>query len=232
MVTFVTVLGILIVWAYGLHSNATQKVQVAPHSPILAQCVQPELAGIQELLSKTTNQNTISLLTDKKKALEQAEQDCIARAKLQSPAQKPQDPSGVFLPLPTSNPISPKTGIQLQELLPVGNFVPTSDMPNFWAGMYKGNLIEIAAGFLREEDENWQQNHPEWAGKSQGALYVVINGQGINGKVHPTPSRNGSVHLVSDCEGILNLEAADGTLFSFDVETLTYLENAIPCSVP
>ncbi len=223
MVTFLIIIGVLVVWAYVLHLNVLQTAQAASNPPTLAQCAQPELAGIKELLSKATSQEDISLLTEKKKALEQAEQDCITKAESRSPAQKPRDRIGVLLPEPTPNPGYPKMGIQRQELLPVGNFIPVSDMPNFWAGMYKGNLIEIAAGFLREENESQV---------SQGALYVVINGEGTKGVVYPTPSRNGSIHLVSICANIINVEATDGTLFSFNIETFSYLENAIFCSIP
>lgn len=233
VVTCLTVLSVLVIGTYILHSIAPLKVQAAPNSPIQAQCIQPELVGIQKLLSKATNQEDIGLLMAKKRALEQAERDCIAQANANPPAQKPKDLVGILLPEPTSEVISPRMGIQSQELLPVGNFIPTSDLPNLWVGTRRGNLIEIAAGYLREEDENWQQKHPEWAAQGlQGALYIVTNGKGENGTVYPTPLRSGGIYLVSECGNILNVESANGTLFSFDVETLSYLESTISCPVP
>ena len=232
--TMLIVFSVIFIWSNTRQSSALKNVQAAPKVPVPAYCAQPELFGIQELLSKANNPDVAQPLLEKKKALDQAELDCIARASANPPAQKPMDLVGVLLPTPFPDPVpATQMGVQNQELLPIGAFIPTSDGPNFWVGINKGKVIEIAAGSLREEDENWQQNHPEWMTQGpQGALYIVINQDGATGAIYPTPSRNGSIYLVASCGNTLSLKATDGTILSFDVATLSYAENTIPCSVP
>lgn len=233
-ITMLFVLGVMSVWSFIRQSNVAKNVQAAPEGIAPAYCVQPELPGIKELLSKTTDSNAKQRLSEKKESLEQAELECIERAKANPPAQKPKDLVGILLPTPVPEPTpTMQMGIQTQELLPVGNFIPTTDGPNLWVGIIKGKVLEVATGSLREEDENWQQNHPEWVTQGpQGALYIVINRDGSNSAIYPTPSRNGSVYLVSSCGNVLNLEATDGTIFSFDVAILSYVENTSSCSTP
>lgn len=232
LITMLITLSALMLGLYMLHQSSTERAQAAGGLPVPSYCVEPALADIQEALTKTTNPS--QLLLGKEKALEQAELDCAANATAHPPAKKPTELVGVLLPTSIPAPTATlQVGIQDGHPNPSNIFVPTDDNNNTWNGSVNGNIVQIVAGFMREQDENWRQDHPEWVTQgAQGALYVVVNYDGLKGAIYTTPSRHGVVHFVAACGSTLVLQATDNTIFTFDAATLTYVSNSTSCPIP
>jgi len=222
-------------WSFVRQTNGTKNAKAASGLQVPSYCIPPELAGIQELLAKTTDPNGRQLLLAKEKDAEQAALNCAANATAHPPAPKPAT-AGL---LPTSVPVATPTlqvGLQHAELLPVGIFIPIDNGNNMWAGFVNGQAVQIAAGSVRETDENWRQNHPDWQAHpelhTQGAIRVMVNYDGVNAITYPTPSRNGAVDLIAACGNLLILHAADNTIFTFDAAKLIFVNNTTSCTLP
>lgn len=121
-------------------------------------------------------------------------------------------------------------GIQKAIAGPSGDFIPT-DMTenNYWAGKGDGEIIQVFAGIQRDRDEKWRETHPEWANIGpQGA--VLVFDLEYKRTLIPTPTRNGYVHFVKECDALLVLQATDGTFFTFDPVTLAFVSNTNSCT--
>jgi len=200
-------------------TRAASKLQVPPY------CVPAMLPGLQQLLARTIDAEAQQLLIAKINIAEKQALECAAAATMYPPLKKP------IIPIrpPTVVPAATATllvGLQQEELSPVMSFYPVEDELNAWADVVNGNVVEISAGSVK--DENWQ-DHPGWP--TQGAIYVVMN-YGWKVTMFPTPSRHGAVHFIADCGTMLLLQAEDGTVFSFDAARLAYVDNLPSCPVP
>ncbi len=226
LITMLITVIALIGWSLARQSNSTEIARAASGLQVPPYCVPPELAGIQELLARTTDPNSRQLLLAKEKDAEKAALDCAANATVHPPAQKPSKagllPTLVPAPTPTL-----QVGIQHAELLPAENFLPTEDGNNMWAGFVNGQAVQIAAGSI--QDDNWQ-DHPSWP--AQGAIRVITNYGGLKAITYPTPSRNGAAYMSAACGNILVLQSTDDTVFTFDVAALTYVSNSTSCQMP
>jgi hypothetical protein len=206
-------------------ARAASELQVPPY------CVPAMLPGLQQLLARTTDAEAQQLLIAKINIAERQALECAAAATMYPPLKKP------IIPIrpPTVVPAATATllvGLQYVELGAGGDFVPMEDGLNKWAGFIYGNVVEVAAGRLKDTDNGWQLNHPEWVAQgSQGAVFVVVNHDKVKG-TFPTPSRHGVVHFIAACGSILLLQAEDGTVFSFDAARLAYVDNLPSCPVP
>jgi hypothetical protein len=118
--------------------------------------------------------------------------------------------------------------------LPSGNFIPETETENnYWAGEANGETIQILAGIQRDTDENWWKNHPEWINMGpQGALLVVPDSNWQKKILIATPTRNGYVHFLTECEALLVLQATDKTIFTFDPAKLEFVPNNDACLIP
>ena len=223
----ITVAG-LVSWYFARQSffSGSAKAASAPTLPVPSYCIPPEMAGLQELMTRTTNPKGQELLLVKVNAAEQAALNCAANATAYPPAPKPSTiiwpPTSIPLPTPTL-----QVGLQHDVLGPVGSFLPTEDGYNLWAGFVKGQAVEVGAGSI---DDPYWQNHPGLP--VQGALRVIINFDGLKGITYPTPSQHGVVQLIAACGDILVLQATDSTVFSFDVSQLAYVSNTSSCPAP
>jgi hypothetical protein len=100
-------------------------------------------------------------------------------------------------------------------------------------GIVNGSVVQITAGSLIETDQNWRQDHPEWVTEGpQGALYVILDYNGLKAVKYPAPTRNGDIHIVAACGSTLVLQSTGNTIFTFDVTTMTYVSNSDSCSAP
>lgn len=240
LVTMLVMFSILIAWSFIRSPNSAESAKAASRLPVPSYCVEPALAGIQEALAKTTNPS--QLLLGKKKALEQAELDCAANATAHPPAQKPNNFVGVLQPtsIPATAPgPTLQFGIQHGDVGPAGgDFIPVPDGNNVWYGYVNSQIVVGVAGFIKDVDQNLLQEHPEWQAHPelhvQGGLEVTMNYDTPNHKLseYPTPSRNGAVHFINACGNLLVLQATDNTIFTFDVSTMTYVNNSSTCLVP
>jgi hypothetical protein len=242
LITALVTLAIFTGWYLMQRSNSVESAQAAPGLQVPSYCVPPELKGIEELLSKTTDPKGRELLLAKKKSAENAARECAAEAAIHPPATavptwlleslKPTIPAETPIPDPTL-----QLGIQRGDVMGFGIFIPVMDDNNMWIGFVNDQTVAIVAGYIRMED-GWQQDHPEWQDHPelhvQGALSVTVNYGAPNGIPHryPTPSRNGAVHFIAACGNTLVLQAADGTIFTFDVTTLSYVDNSAACATP
>lgn len=227
LITMLVTITALIGWSFVHQSNSTENAKAASGLQVPSYCVPPELAGIKELLARTTDPNGRQLLLAKEKDAEQAALNCAANATVHPPAPKPATAGLLSTLIPAPTPTL-QVGIQHAEVQPAGgSFLPEVDGNNLWAGYVNGQVVQIATGSVR--DDSWQ-DHPNWP--VQGAIRVTINYDGLKAITYPTPSRHGTVHFVAACGSTLVLQATDGTTFVFDAATLTYVNNLTACPVP
>ena len=194
-------------------------------------CIPIELQVVNAELSKDSGTPN-ELLIEKKAALEKSMEECALLATSHPPAEKPNDLVGVMQPTPSPLPTTQITlGIQKMVLLPSGNFIPTGEAQNnYWAGVINGQTIQILAGILRDQDESWREDHPEWANVGpQGAAEILDANWSIVAIVQ-TPTRNGYIHFVKECDSLLLLQADDGTMFVFDPIKLGFISDNYGCS--
>lgn len=228
LVTMLVMFSVLIAWSFIRSPNSAESAQAAPGTDIPGHCA----ADLAERLAKLKD-------PAERQAAIQAELQCAADAQTY-PAKKltalAKFTPPVFPPTEIPGPTATlQVGIQNTDLgvIPQIGFLPIENNNNLWADLVSGNVVQVAAGSALDRDENWRQDHPEWATQgAQGALYVVMNYDGLKGKLYPTPSRNGAVHLVTACGSILVLQAADNTIFTFDVAKLAYVNNSTACPIP
>ncbi len=225
LITSLITITVLIGWSLINRTNSAESANAASGLPVPTYCVPPELAGIQELLSKTTDPNARQILLAKEQDAENAALNCAANATAYPPAPKPTNEVGVFLPtpIPGSTPTL-QPGIQHAELNPVGNFIPAEDGKNLWVGLLNGQVVELAVGSTRDDSGQVNPNLP-----AQGALRMTVNYDGLKGQTFPTPSRHGPVHLTAACGNVIVLLATDKTTFAFDIAHLAYLSNPSSC---
>jgi len=206
-------------------TRAASKLQVPPY------CVPAMLPGLQQLLARTIDAEAQQLLIAKINIAEKQALECAAAATMYPPLKKPSVP----IRPPTVVPAATATllvGLQYVELGAGGDFVPMEDGLNKWAGFIYGNVVEVAAGRLKDTDNGWQLNHPEWVVQgSQGAVFVVVNHDKVKG-TFPTPSRHGAVHFIAACGATLVMQTEDGTVFTFDAARLMYVDNSTSCPIP
>jgi len=189
-------------------------------------CIPVELQAINAELSKDSGAAN-ELLIEKKTALEKSMKECAALAASLPPAEKPSNLISVMQPTPSPLPTAQIIpGIQKMVSLPSGNFIPTGEAQNnYWAGVIKGQTIQILAGILRDQDESWREDHPEWTNAGpQGAVEILDANWSIVAIVQ-TPTRNGYIQFVKECDSLLLLQAEDGTMFVFDPANLTFTSN-------
>jgi len=226
-VTGITILGLFLVLKFLM----APEIAKANTNPVPEYCIPIELQAIDTELSKDSGATTNKLLIEKKAAFEKSMEECAMLATSHPPAEKPEELIGVMqltlTPLPTSQII---LGIQKNILLPSGDFIPTSESQNnYWAGVVNGQTIQILAGILRDQDENWRENHPEWEEMGpQGAVEVVDQNWSMVALMQ-TPTRNGYVHFVKECNSSLLLQADDGTMFVFDLAKFIFITSDTGC---
>ncbi|NPV77449.1 MAG: hypothetical protein HPY59_13900 [Anaerolineae bacterium] len=213
--------------------NSLDVVKASNVRSIPDYCVPIELQIIEGELSQYADAKSNPIWLDKKAALEKSMQECALLATTYPPAIKPENEIGVIPP--TSEPLPPQkivTGIQKTILLPSGDFIPTVESENnYWAGLIDGETIQILAGIQRERDDTWREAHPEWAKMGpQGAVMVVDSNWSLIALVQ-TPTRNGYVHFVKECDSLLLLQADDGTMFVFDPIKFDFASHDSGCSI-
>jgi hypothetical protein len=228
LITTLVVFSALLIWSWLHPINATQTAQAATGLNVPAYCIPPELAGINDLLSKTTNAEARNLLLAKKQDAENGALECARNATAHPPAKKPKNPVRVEA-LPTNIPGPTATiqaGIQHGNLIPAppSRFIPLDDGNNLWEDRIAGKLVSVFAGYMR--DDNWQ-DHPDWP--IQGAVVVWLNDLKKKGGEYPTPTQHGIVHFIAACGTKLFLQATDGTVFVFDAAAQAYVETAPAC---
>ncbi len=105
-----------------------------------------------------------------------------------------------------------------------------------WTGTANGHDLQAFAGSLTETDPNWQQEHPDWVTNPemhvQGALRLVTDSDNLHANLYATPGRHGALQFVNACGAMLVLQAADGTVFTFDAAALAYIHNDSSCPAP
>ena len=193
-------------------------------------CIPVELQVVNAELSKDSG-TTNELLIEKKSALEKSVEECALLATSHPPAEKPDDQIGVMLPTPSPLPTKQLAlGIQQIILLPSGDFIPTSESQNnYWAGVINGQTIQILAGILRDQDEAWREDHPEWINVGPQGAVEVLDANWSTITIVQTPTRNGYVHFVKECDSLLLLQADDKTMFIFDPSKLTFVSENVEC---
>ncbi len=226
-----SILMILTLLSHSINSSHIVNAFTDPSIP--EYCVPIELKIIEQELSQDPDAKSYLLWLDKKIALEKSMQECALLAKTHLPALKPENEIGVIPP--TSEPPPPQkivTGIQKTILLPSSDFIPTLETENnYWAGIIDGKTIQILAGIQREQDETWRETHPEWVEMGpQGAVKVVDSNWALIALVK-TPTRDGYIHFVKECDSRLLLQADDGTLFVFDPAKLDFVSDDPDCTV-
>ncbi len=235
LVTTLITIAVLAAWSLVQRSASTGAASAASALQVPRYCIPPELAGIRSLLARTTDPAARRALQAKQTAAEQAARACAANATARPPAPKSANAGPLPTQIPAATPTMP-AGIQHAELLPVGDFLPAEAGNNTWAGVVDGHALEVFAGSLLDANGNWQAEHPDWVARPelhvQGALRVIVDGDGLKATEYPTASRHGALHLVDACGSTLVLQAADGTLFAFDISTLQYQNPAPSCPAP
>lgn len=193
-------------------------------------CNSDELQVLKEEFNENPDTVSERLLLEKIEANETAMAECARLAIAYPPAAKPQEQIGVLLP--TFTPLPPPEivlGVQKVIALPSGDFIPTSDDEyNFWAGKIDGKIVQLYAGYQRDRDGETPAGSSDRL--SQGAVYAVDSNWGKIALV-ATPTRNGTLHFVKECNSLLLLQAADGTLFTFDPAELAFVSNNTSCSI-
>lgn len=192
-------------------------------------CDSAELQMLKDEYNRNPASASDRSLLGKIAANESSMAECARLATAYPPAAKPQDQIGVllptFTPLPTPEIVM---GIQKAIALPSGDFIPTSmDEYNFWAGKIDGKIVQLYAGFQRDRDGETPAGSS--ARLSQGAVYAVDSNWGKIALI-ASPTRNGTLHFVKECDSLLLLQAADGTLFTFDPAQLAFVSNNTSCS--
>lgn len=210
--------------------NSPQVVDASIDSSIPETCIPIELKMMEEEYRQNPDAVSERLLLEKIAANETAMAECARLATAYPPAAKPTNQVGVLLPTFTLLP-PPEIlmGIQKAIVGPSGDFIPTSmDENNFWAGEIDGEIVQLYAGIQRDRDGESQSGSTDKP--SQGAVYVVDSNWAKIALI-PTPTRNGYVHFVKDCDSLLLLQAAEGTLFTFDPAKLAFVSNNAACSI-
>jgi hypothetical protein len=193
--------------------------------PVPEYCVPAELKIIEEELAKISDSTARQNLLKKKAALESAMQECAAVAQAQPTAGKTMKANAISQFTPSSPAVYAITqGIQRAILMPESDFIPADQSQNnLWAGTANGKNILVLAGILREQDENWRQTHPEWTSLGPQGAVEVLDQNWTRVALIQTPTRNGYVHFVEEHGLLLELQADDGTVFTFDTAKLAFL---------
>ena len=212
---------------------STKIVNAFSNPSIPDYCIPIELKMIEENLSLDPNAKSYMLWIEKRVALEKSMEECALQAISNPPASKPE--MGIGELPPTTEPvpqIEVGLGIQKTVLLPSNDFIPTLDSEfNYWAGLVNGKTIQILAGIQPDRDEKWRETHPEWVGMGPQGAVKILNSDWSFIKIVGTPTRNGYVHFVGECESQLILQAEDGTSFVFDPVSLVFVSNDSTCTV-
>ncbi len=231
----VLLIGGLFVSIFLLSSSviSTKIVNAFSNPSIPDYCIPIELKMIEENLSLDPNAKSYMLWIEKRVALEKSVEECALQASSNPPASKPEMGKGELPPTTEPVPqIEVGLGIQKTVLLPSNDFIPTLGSEfNYWAGLVNGKTIQILAGIQPDRDEKWRETHPEWVGLGpQGAVKVLDSDWSFITLV-TTPTRNGYIHFVRECESKLVLQAEDGTSFVFDPVDLVFASNVSTCTV-
>ena len=223
--------GILTVLTLSKVTDSPLVVDASIDRSVPEYCVPAELKMIEQELSQNPDVKPGQMLLEKIAANEKAIAECVRLSTAYPPAPKPANLDGVLLPTLTPLP-SPEIvmGIQKTILGPSGDFIPASKSENnYWAGVINGETIQILAGIRRERDEKWRENHPEWVNMGPQGAVDVLDSNWKRIALIPTPTRNGYVHFVKECDSLLILQATDGTFFTFDPVKLAFVANKDSC---
>ena len=211
--------------------NTPLAVDASIDQSIPAHCIPPELQMIEQEIAQNPGVEVGELLRGKIAANEKAIAECVRLSTAYPPAAKPASLAGVLLPTLTPPP-PPEIVLGIQKAIagPSGDFIPT-DMTenNYWAGKGDGEIIQVFAGIQRDRDEKWRETHPEWANMGPQGAVLVFDSE-YKRTLIPTPTRNGYVHFVKECDALLVLQATDGTFFTFDPVTLAFVSNTDSCT--
>ena len=163
--------------------------------------------------------------------------------KTHPPAKKPATipPAPTVLPSSTATPIL--SGLQNNTLIPAPQslFLPVQEGSyqgyNEWIGNVDEQMVRVIGGSLMETNlSDVPRKHPEWNAQpelhTQSAITVIINDDWMKKAEYPTSTRNGALHLVNQCDNLIVLQAADHTVFSFDIYKLVSVDNLSTCPVP
>jgi hypothetical protein len=104
-----------------------------------------------------------------------------------------------------SSPYVPALGI----FAPAEDILPQFDFVNYWVGQVGDGYVWVYAGTLDAEPD-------------QGGVSVMPYGSGPSA-LFPTPKAVGAVKIISSEGALLTLEASDGSLFTFDVASSSYV---------
>lgn len=216
---------------------STKIVNAFSNPSIPDYCIPTEFKMIEENLSLDPNAKSYMLWIEKRVALEKSMEECALQAISYTPALKPENGIAELTSTVESVPqtdfwtVEVGLGIQKTVLLPSNDFIPTLDSEyNFWVGAVNGKTIQIMAGIQRDHDENWRETHPEWEEMGpQGAVKVLDSDWSFITLV-TTPTRNGYIHFVRECESKLVLQAEDETIFVFDPINLSFASDASTCA--
>ena len=223
--------GIVTILALSRGNNSPLVVDAAIDGSVPEYCVPAELKMIEQELSQNPDVKPGQMLLEKIAANEKAMAECVRLATAYPPAPKPANLIGILLP--TFTPLPPPEivmGIQKAILGPSGDFIPAFESENnYWAGEINGETIQILAGIRRERDEKWRENHPEWINMGPQGAVDVLDSSWKRIALIPTPTRNGYVHFVTECDSLLILQATDGTFFTFDPVKLAFVANKDSC---
>jgi hypothetical protein len=210
MLILICAVGIWFLWANWSINNAMRS-QGGISTEETGECEGPELASLNELLSKTSDP-AARLLLQRKIQVAQQEAEACAQAQLSSPT-KPNPEDAI---IPTNLPGATATrwlGIHEAINPPQG-----LQAVNMWSGEVEGNIVEAYAGAI--EDPLWQE-HPDQP--AQGAIILLINGK--DQSQYTAPSADGALEIVAACENQLILHSEGGETFAFDL--LSYAWTAV-----
>ncbi len=216
-------------WFLARPLNLPKAVQAEAGTTFPSYCVPPELTLLRDQLAHTTDASAREFLITKINVAERLASQCATGVALYPAAPRVTQTAGI--PMPTRIPHATPTvqvGLVHAFLVPAGgSFVPVPDGLNVWADVVSGNIVQIVAGRITDQSGQAGSSEP-----SQGAVAVLVNNEGLTRRLLPTPTRHGTVHFLAACGTTLLLQSTDGTIFTFDAATLTYVDNSSACPTP
>jgi hypothetical protein len=113
-------------------------------------------------------------------------------------------------PLPTARAIYLPTGtIENGREIATGQLLGINAV-NGWFGFWEGNTVNVYAGALPDDPD-------------QGVIVILMR-NAPEGNL-PTPTKHGAVRVVSEQDNRLKLVSTDGTIYYFDIPSLSYVSS-------
>jgi hypothetical protein len=115
-----------------------------------------------------------------------------------------------FTPLPSAKVIYLPTGtIESGYAMATGHLLGINAV-NGWFGFWDGNEVSVYAGASSDDPD-------------QGVIVILMR-NALEGSL-PTPTKHGAVHVVSEQDNRLKLVSTDGTIYYFDIPSLSYVSS-------